>query len=350
MFDGMLMGQYKQSRRHLIGSTLGYSGRESRNWLNGSVGECTKCMTMTVDCFWAEVQKVYQHGTVDKWNKPHVLRPTQQPPPSHPPTHPSLLPPVPFKVNPPAERDKMRAVHPLPRVLTPPRTPCTPPHPQYPQCAVGLPTLESAMDARPDYVPSSPLDDPLYAIPEEDHNRQNQRQSAESATRAPRFAQAEDEVKVRFRNLVVSTYDAYMKNMPVTKELTIVFDKYDMVESFKVGGDYVMANDFNDDLRRFSTNPQYIPPEVGTGRSYQKQAVEVWILGITLFWMLANKFPFSAKNDRTLLKKMSRSDFTIPSYLSNGEFQPLPPIHRNVQVIPSLTISSPSTFPQSQRT
>lgn len=125
--------------------------------------------------------------------------------------------------------------------------------------AARLRKRDSAMDFRPDreveyIVPT--LDDPLHTISEEEEPNLHEHRRRQSADSAPRFTQAEEDVKMKFRNLVVSTYDTYMKNEqagllpPETKGLTIVFDKNDMVESFRFG-DHVTGDDFKEDFRRF---------------------------------------------------------------------------------------------------
>ncbi|RUS22384.1 hypothetical protein BC937DRAFT_89459 [Endogone sp. FLAS-F59071] len=126
--------------------------------------------------------------------------------------------------------------------------------------AARLRRRDSAMDVRPDreveYIVPSTLDDPLHTISGEEESNLHEHRRRQSADSAPRFAQAEDDVKMKFRNLVVSTYDTYMKNKqagllpPETKRLTIVFDKNDMVESFRFG-DHVMGDEFKEDFRRF---------------------------------------------------------------------------------------------------
>lgn len=71
-------------------------------------------------------------------------------------------------------------------------------------------------------------------------------------------------------------------------------------------------------LISFTSNSQYVPPELSINIEYHSELADIWVLGVFLYRMLIGKYPFSAANDQQLFKKMLHGNFSIPNELSEG--------------------------------
>ena len=64
-------------------------------------------------------------------------------------------------------------------------------------------------------------------------------------------------------------------------------------------------------------SPCYASPEMVKGLKYSGLMVDIWSSGIILFAMLCGYLPFDEENQEILYKKISVSDFELPSFLSD---------------------------------
>lgn len=69
----------------------------------------------------------------------------------------------------------------------------------------------------------------------------------------------------------------------------------------------------------YTSNSQYVPPELSVQTEYHSELADIWVLGVFLYRMLVGKYPFSAANDQQLFKKMLHGNFSIPNELSEGK-------------------------------
>ncbi|KAI8338910.1 kinase-like domain-containing protein [Chlamydoabsidia padenii] len=115
--------------------------------------------------------------------------------------------------------------------------------------------------------------------------------------------------KRKFSKMVQTTYQLQMKP-DMTTTIQALFD-----------GDYIHIIRLTLPNGRildypFTGNSQYIPPEVYLHACCSHGLSDVWVLGISLYQMLVGNYPFKAKDDRKLVKKMLHADFSIPDHLS----------------------------------
>jgi 5'-AMP-activated protein kinase catalytic alpha subunit len=61
--------------------------------------------------------------------------------------------------------------------------------------------------------------------------------------------------------------------------------------------------------------PNYIAPEVLSGRAYNPMAADVWSAGVVLFVMLAGYLPFDEPELETLYRKIKRGSFKFPRHI-----------------------------------
>lgn len=70
-------------------------------------------------------------------------------------------------------------------------------------------------------------------------------------------------------------------------------------------------------MRTFCGSPPYAAPELFRDDSYVGPMVDVWALGVLLYFMLTATMPFKAQTVAGLKKQILEGEFTIPEFLSN---------------------------------
>ncbi|XP_054707547.1 serine/threonine-protein kinase NIM1-like [Uloborus diversus] len=89
-------------------------------------------------------------------------------------------------------------------------------------------------------------------------------------------------------------------------------------ETVKVGdfGFSTRIRDCHEPLKTFCGSPPYAAPELFRDDSYAGPAVDVWALGVLLYFMLTATMPFKAQTVAGLKKQILDGEFTIPDFLS----------------------------------
>ncbi|XP_044491554.1 CBL-interacting serine/threonine-protein kinase 9 isoform X1 [Mangifera indica] len=64
--------------------------------------------------------------------------------------------------------------------------------------------------------------------------------------------------------------------------------------------------------------PNYVAPEVLNNKGYDGRTSDVWSCGVILFVLMAGFLPFEGSNLGMLYRKISKADFTCPSWFSNA--------------------------------
>ncbi|EGO22056.1 hypothetical protein SERLADRAFT_362515, partial [Serpula lacrymans var. lacrymans S7.9] len=73
------------------------------------------------------------------------------------------------------------------------------------------------------------------------------------------------------------------------------------------------ASSNNGMLRTACGSPHYAAPEVVMGQEYNGSASDIWSCGVILFALLVGRLPFDDEDLYTLLEKVKRSTFDMPS-------------------------------------
>src|SRR4051794_8221907 len=71
-------------------------------------------------------------------------------------------------------------------------------------------------------------------------------------------------------------------------------------------------------------SPFYAAPEMVQGRPYVGPEVDVWSLGVILFFLLVGRTPFEGHNLPEIYRKITLGHFEIPPSVSQGECVALP--------------------------
>ncbi|OIW02279.1 hypothetical protein TanjilG_11173 [Lupinus angustifolius] len=69
-------------------------------------------------------------------------------------------------------------------------------------------------------------------------------------------------------------------------------------------------------LRTACGTPNYVAPEVLRDRGYVGSASDIWSCGVILFVLMAGYLPFDEPNHAALFRKISRADFSFPSWFA----------------------------------
>lgn len=71
-------------------------------------------------------------------------------------------------------------------------------------------------------------------------------------------------------------------------------------------------------LRLFCGTPSYMSPEIVRRTDYRGKPVDMWSFGVVTYACLGGYFPFAAKSQSELYRKILRGSFRVPECLSDG--------------------------------
>ncbi|KAJ2001399.1 hypothetical protein GGI04_003265 [Coemansia thaxteri] len=146
----------------------------------------------------------------------------------------------------------------------------------------------------------------------------------------------ENEARGFFRQ-IVSAMDYTHRNCIIHRDLKLENVMLDHENRIRII-DFGFANTFEWDkqLDTFCGSPFYAAPEMVNGIKYTGPEVDIWSMGVILFFMLCGRTPFEGENLKEIYDKISRGRFTMPPFLSS-EAQHL--LQQMLTVSPKLRIS-----------
>ncbi|KAI9506715.1 kinase-like domain-containing protein, partial [Coemansia spiralis] len=126
----------------------------------------------------------------------------------------------------------------------------------------------------------------------------------------------ENEARMFFRQ-IVSAMDYTHRNCIIHRDLkleNVMLDHENRVHII----DFGFANTFEWDkqLDTFCGSPFYAAPEMVGSIKYTGPEVDIWSMGIILFFLLCGRTPFEGEKLVEIYAKISRGKFTLPPYLS----------------------------------
>jgi len=121
----------------------------------------------------------------------------------------------------------------------------------------------------------------------------------------------------KFFRQIISAVDYCHKNCIIHRDLKLENVMIDSDERLRII-DFGFANTFNPDkhLETFCGSPFYAAPEMVNGIRYVGPEVDIWSMGVILFFMLCGRTPFEGENLREIYEKISKGHFTLAPYLS----------------------------------
>ncbi|KAJ1924765.1 hypothetical protein IWQ60_004995 [Tieghemiomyces parasiticus] len=124
-----------------------------------------------------------------------------------------------------------------------------------------------------------------------------------------------------FFRQIVSAIDYCHKNCILHRDLKLENVMLDAKRNIKII-DFGFANTFQHEglLDTFCGSPFYAAPEMVNGVRYTGPEVDIWSMGVILFFMLCGRTPFEGENLREIYQKISLGQYTIPpnSPISNA--------------------------------
>eukprot|EP00128_Syssomonas_multiformis_P001269 Colp12_sorted_trinity150504_noHs@30093 len=125
----------------------------------------------------------------------------------------------------------------------------------------------------------------------------------------------EEEAKKHFGPVIAGIEHCHEKKIVHRdiKAQNILFDIYGNVKVADFGFS-TMAQD--NKLNTFCGSPPYAAPELFKEEIYAGEPVDVWALGILLYFMVTGNMPFEADTVTKLRQKVLEGKFTCPSYVS----------------------------------
>ncbi|KAJ1847252.1 hypothetical protein H4S02_004391 [Coemansia sp. RSA 2611] len=126
----------------------------------------------------------------------------------------------------------------------------------------------------------------------------------------------ESEARGLFRQ-IVSAMDYTHRNCIIHRDLKMENIMLDHEGRIRII-DYGFANTFEWDkqLDTFCGSPFYAAPEMVNGIKYTGPEVDVWSMGVILFFMLCGRTPFEGASIKVIYDKISRGNFSLPPFLS----------------------------------
>ncbi|XP_019491488.1 PREDICTED: serine/threonine-protein kinase MARK2-like [Hipposideros armiger] len=83
--------------------------------------------------------------------------------------------------------------------------------------------------------------------------------------------------------------------------------------------DFGFAASFKEhELSMFCGNPLAAPPELFLEQIYHGPAMDMWGLGVLLYKMLTDTYPFTGKNLDEIKHKVLKGEYIVPTYFSSG--------------------------------
>lgn len=127
----------------------------------------------------------------------------------------------------------------------------------------------------------------------------------------------ENEARGYFRQ-IVSAMDYTHRNCIIHRDLKLENVMLDHDNRIRII-DYGFANTFEWDkhLDTFCGSPFYAAPEMVKGVRYTGPEVDIWSMGVILFFMLCGRTPFEGENLQEIYNKIARGRFVMPPFLSN---------------------------------
>ncbi|KAJ2236230.1 MAP/microtubule affinity-regulating kinase 4 [Coemansia sp. RSA 485] len=126
----------------------------------------------------------------------------------------------------------------------------------------------------------------------------------------------ENEARGFFRQ-IVSAMDYTHRNCIIHRDLKLENVMLDHENRIRII-DFGFANTFEWDkqLSTFCGSPFYAAPEMVNGIKYTGPEVDIWSMGVILFFMLCGRTPFEGENLKEIYDKISRGRFNMPPFLS----------------------------------
>ncbi|KAJ2718711.1 hypothetical protein GGI07_005630 [Coemansia sp. Benny D115] len=126
----------------------------------------------------------------------------------------------------------------------------------------------------------------------------------------------ENEARGFFRQ-IVSAMDYIHRNCMVHRDLKLENVMLTHDNRIRII-DFGFANIFNWDktLSTFCGSPLYISPEIVNGVKYTGPEVDIWSMGVILFFMVSGCMPFESQERKEVFYKIARGRFTMPMFLS----------------------------------
>lgn len=98
------------------------------------------------------------------------------------------------------------------------------------------------------------------------------------------------------------------------KPENILLDENDNVKLADFGVGYIMENGC-DDLNSTAGSSYFFSPEVCMGSNYKGRKSDIWACGVSLYFMLFKRYPFTSSNHPDLYRKIQNSDPHYPASL-----------------------------------
>ena len=88
----------------------------------------------------------------------------------------------------------------------------------------------------------------------------------------------------------------------------MLIDENDRIKISDFGVSYIVENGLEDIIQTTAGSNYFFAPEICSGQAYKGKKTDIWAAGVTLYFMMFRKYPFTSNNIPALYNKIINTE------------------------------------------